>query len=201
MNAFREDLVQKLGEANLARIEKSRIGIAGAGGLGSNCAACLVRVGFKHFTIADFDTVEAANLDRQFYFADQVGMKKIDALGTNLLRIRASLDLQMLSVKLEPSNIQEIFRDCDVVVECLDSAEAKTMLVSGLLSTGKLIVSASGLGGVGASDEIKVHKLKPNLILIGDLASDIKNVPALSPRVSIAAAKQADVVLEFIAGK
>jgi len=48
---------------------------------------------------------------------------------------------------------------------------------------------------------MKVRKLKPNLVLIGDLASDIERSPALSPRVNIAAAKQADVVLEFVAGK
>jgi len=43
--------------------------------------------------------------------------------------------------------------------------------------------------------------LKKNLVLIGDLTSDIEKSPALSPRVSIAAAKQADVVLEFVVGK
>jgi sulfur carrier protein ThiS adenylyltransferase len=72
------------------------------------------------------------------------------------------------------------------------------MLVSTVLSTGKFIVSASGLGGYGSSDAMKVHRLKPNFILIGDLASDIEKAPALSPRVSIAAAKQADVVLEYV---
>jgi sulfur carrier protein ThiS adenylyltransferase len=201
IEVFRQNLVKKLGETRLAKIEKARIGIAGAGGLGSNCAACLVRTGFKNFTIADFDVVDPTNLDRQFYFADQVGMKKTEALKTNLLRIRASLDLQMLSVKLEPSNIQEIFRACDIVVECLDSVEAKTLFVSEMLPTGKLIVSASGLGGFGSSDEIKVRQLKKNLIMIGDLSSDIEKTPALSPRVSVAAAKQADVVLEFVIGK
>lgn len=201
MDAFRQDLLKKLGEIKLAKIENARIGIAGAGGLGSNCAACLVRVGFKRFTIADFDHIEPANLDRQFYFEDQVGMKKVEALRVNLFRINPHLELQMLPVKLGPANIPEIFRDCDVVVECLDRAEAKSMLVSTLMASGKLIVSASGLGGYGASDDVKVHKLKANLILIGDLASDIENSPALSPRVSITAAKQADVVLEFVAGK
>jgi len=201
MDAFRKGLLTKLGEAKLAKIEKARIGIAGAGGLGSNCAACLARVGFRNFTIADFDVVDAANLDRQFYFEDQVGMKKVEALKTNLLRINPGLALQMLPVKLAPESISEIFRDCEVVVECLDRAEAKQMLVSGLLPTGKLIVSASGLGGIGSSDEMKIRKLKPNLILIGDLSSDIENAPALAPRVSIAAAKQADVVLEFVAGR
>jgi len=201
MDAFRQDLIKKLGETRLAKIEKTKIGIAGAGGLGSNCAACLVRVGFKHFTIADFDVVDAANLDRQFYFEDQVGMKKIEALQINLLRINPRLELQMLPIKLDPPNIPEIFRDCSIVVECLDRAEAKSMLVSTLLSSDKLIVSASGLGGYGSSDDIRIRKLKPNLVLIGDLASDIERSPALSPRVSIAAAKQADVVLEFVAGK
>ncbi len=200
MDAFRQDLIKKLGEEKLAKIEKARIGIAGAGGLGSNCAACLVRVGFRHFTIADFDQIEPSNLDRQFYFEDQVGIKKVEALRTNLLRINPQLELQMLPVKLEPGNIPEIFRDCDVVVECLDRAEAKSMLVFALLSSGKLIVSASGLGGYGASDDLKILKMRPNLVLVGDLASDIEKSPALSPRVSIAAAKQADVVLEFVAG-
>jgi len=200
LDAFRQDLIQKLGETKLAKIEQANIGIAGAGGLGSNCAACLVRVGFKRLTIADFDRVDAANLDRQFYFEDQVGMEKVEALRTNLLRINACLELQMLAVKLDPGNILEIFRDCDVVVECLDRAEAKSMLVSGMLPVAKMIVSASGLGGYGSSDEIKVRRLKPNLVLIGDLASDIETSPALSPRVSMVAAKQADVVLEFVAG-
>ncbi len=200
MDAFRQDLLKKLGEAKLAKIEKARIGIAGAGGLGSNCAACLVRVGFKRFTIADFDLVDPSNLDRQFYFEDQVGMKKVEALRTNLLRINPHLELQMLPVKLVPANIPGTFHGCDVVVECLDQAEAKSMLVSQMLPSGKLIVSASGLGGFGSSDNLRIHRLKKNLVVVGDLASDIEKSPALSPRVSIAAAKQADVVLEFIAG-
>ncbi|MFA5159844.1 MAG: sulfur carrier protein ThiS adenylyltransferase ThiF [Candidatus Omnitrophota bacterium] len=200
MDAFRKDLIKKLGETRLAKIEKAKIGIAGAGGLGSNCAACLVRAGFKHLMIADFDHIEASNLDRQFYFEDQVGMKKVEALRTNLRRINPLLELQMLPVKLDRTNVREIFRGCDVVVECLDRAEVKSMLVSELLPSGKLIVSASGLGGFGSSDNIKIHRLKKNLILIGDLTSDIEKTPALSPRVSIAAAKQADVVLEFVAG-
>ena len=201
IDAFRQDLLKKFGETKLSKIEKARIGIAGAGGLGSNCAACLARVGFKNFTIADFDVVDGANLDRQFYFEDQVGMKKVAALKANLFRINRDLRLEMLVVKLEPANMLEIFRDCDVVVECLDGAQAKTMFVSGMLPTGKMIVSASGLGGYGSSDDLKVRKLKPNLILIGDLASDIEKTPALAPRVTIAAAKQADAVLEYIAGK
>ena len=182
MESLREDLIKKLGEEKLLIIEGSRIGIAGAGGLGSNCAHNLVRSGFKKFTIVDFDTITPSNLDRQFYFLDQVGKKKVDTLKINLCRINPELDIETEAVIITENNIKELFKDCHIVVECLDSAEGKGMLVNQLLPEGKFIVSASGLGGVGSSDEIKVHKIKENLVIIGDLRSDIKDRPALSPR-------------------
>ena len=201
MATLREDLIKKIGEANLRKIERVRIGLAGAGGLGSNCAMNLVRTGFKKFTIVDFDIVDPANLDRQFYFLNQVGLKKVKALKTNLLRINPQLDIRATDERIENKNIKALFDDCDVVVECFDRAEYKSMLVSELLYSGKLIVSASGLCGVGSSDDIKVSRIKKNLIIIGDLSSDIDKTPALSPRVNVAAAKQADVILEFVINK
>jgi sulfur carrier protein ThiS adenylyltransferase len=69
------------------------------------------------------------------------------------------------------------------------------------MKLGKFTVTASGLGGIGSSDDIKVHRIKDTLVMIGDLQSDICIQPALSPRVSVAAAKQADTILEFICNK
>lgn len=53
-----------------------KIGIAGAGGIGSNVAANLVRSGVTSLKIVDFDRVESSNLNRQFYFSDQIGCLK-----------------------------------------------------------------------------------------------------------------------------
>ncbi|MEW6170898.1 MAG: sulfur carrier protein ThiS adenylyltransferase ThiF, partial [Candidatus Omnitrophota bacterium] len=149
-------------------------------------------------TIIDFDIVSQANLDRQFYFLNQVGMNKTDALKENLSRINPDLEIKNINKRIEKSNIKELFSDCNIIAECFDKIEFKTMLVEELLGLGKFIVSVSGLGGIGASDEIKIHKVKKNLIIIGDLKSDICQKPALSPRVNIAAAKQADVILEYV---
>ncbi len=198
MDAFVKNIIKKVGKDNFRKIQNARIGLAGAGGLGSNCACNLVRVGFKRFTIVDFDIVEPANLDRQFYFIDQIKMNKVDSLKANLLRINPFLELKMINKRIENTNIKELFNDCHIIVECFDRAEYKSMLVSEFIHSGKLIVSASGLGGIGSSDDIRVHKIKKNLIIIGDLKSDIDRTPALSPRVNIAAAKQADVILEFV---
>ncbi len=201
MDAFRKSLIKKIGKENLRKIEDARIGIAGAGGLGSNCASSLARAGFKKFTIADFDVIDPSNLDRQFYFADQIGMNKVDALKINLLRINPGLKVKTVNKKIEKAAIAKLFGDCDCVIECFDGAEYKSMLIGELLKLGKFTVSASGLGGIGASDDIKVHKIKNNLIIVGDLKSDIDKKPAFSPRVNIAAAKQADLALEFIVNK
>lgn len=195
---FRKNIAAKIGEENLKKVRSTKIGIAGAGGLGSNCAMHLVRTGFENLTIVDFDRVEAANLDRQFFFLDQVGMDKVEALRVNLCRINPSLNLNVIKNKIDKDNVKDLFADCDIVAECLDSASCKKMLLEELLSMKKFVVAVSGLGGVGSSDDIRIHRIMDKLIMIGDLTSDICHKPALSPRVNVASAKQADCILEYV---
>ena len=198
MGIFYADLIKKMGRENFKKVQAAKIGIAGAGGLGSNCAMNLVRTGAVNITIADFDMVDAANLDRQFYFLDQVGRVKVESLKENLLRINPALELKIVNEKIEENNIDRIFGGCDIVAECLDTAEYKRMLLEKLLRMKKFVVAVSGLGGIGSSDDIKIHRIKDNLVMVGDLKSDICHKPALSPRVNIASAKQADIILERI---
>jgi sulfur carrier protein ThiS adenylyltransferase len=193
-----QSLRLKLGARRLNHLQSVKIGIAGAGGLGSNLAAHLVRCGFRHLKLVDYDRVEPSNLDRQFYFADQVGMLKVDALKQNLLRIHLQLEIETIAQKIEPGDGAKLFGHCHIIAECLDRAESKSMLVAAMLPLGKLIVAASGLGGWGETDRIQVHRLRKNLVIVGDLTSDISSAPALSPRVNIVAAKQADVILDHV---
>lgn len=198
METLKEDLIKKLGEDNFKKIQNTKIGLAGAGGLGSNCALNLVRTGFKRFIIVDYDVVSHANLDRQFYFLDQVGKNKVDALKDNLNRINPEIEIKAVIKKIEASNVKELFNDCDIIIECLDIPEYKSMFVSESLKLNKLVIAVSGLGGLGNSDEIRINKINKNLIIVGDLKSDVSQKPALSPRVNIAGAKQADIVLEYV---
>lgn len=199
MNEFERGLVRYMGEDKLKKIQRLKVGIAGAGGLGSNCAFNLVRSGLKRLKIIDFDVVKAANLNRQFYFFDQVGMPKVVALKTNLLRINLDLELEAVQNKIIDSNIGCVFRDCDVVVEAFDEVICKIMIIETFFSSGKLLVAASGLGGWGSSDDIIVREIHPKFYLIGDLMSEVNaDKPPVSPRVNIVAAKQADVILDCI---
>jgi len=176
------------------------IGIAGAGGLGSNCAAALVRCGLGSMVIADFDMVEEGNLNRQFYFLDQLGLPKVEALKINLLRINPNLNLRIFKIRLVPENIKEIFNRVDILVEAFDLAGQKEMLVETALVTwpGRPLVAASGLAGFGSLTDIMVRKYD-ELYICGDGRKETSpDNPPLAPRVGVVANMQADVVLEIL---
>ena len=84
-----------------------RIGIAGTGGIGSNTAVHLVRSGVKELKFGDFDVIEESNLNRQFYFKDQLGKYKAEMLYENLKRINPNGDFQYKIIKFERANIKE----------------------------------------------------------------------------------------------
>ncbi|MEN6476457.1 MAG: sulfur carrier protein ThiS adenylyltransferase ThiF [Rectinema sp.] len=179
---------------------KARVGIAGAGGLGSNCAAALVRSGIGALVVVDFDVVSEANLDRQFYFHDQVGRPKVEALAENLARIDRKVEVEAHNAMLAPSSICALFSGCDVVVEAFDSAEAKEMLIETVLGAmpGTPVVAASGLAGVGGFGRLRVIR-RDDLTLCGDFESGIApDMPPVAPRVAIVAGMEADAVLELL---
>ena len=196
MSALTTGLARYLDEFRLQRIWQTKIGIAGAGGLGSNCAQLLVRSGFMDFVLADFDHVENSNLNRQFYFEDQIGQAKVDALARNLRQINPAVKLRTVQERVGPDNVGELFADRDVVVEAFDSPASKRLIAEAYSRSGKLLVAASGLAGWGDNDRIKVHRIHSRFFLVGDLTSGIEGgLPPMAPRVMIAAAKQADIVL------
>ena len=181
------------------RLERAVVGIAGAGGLGSNVAAHLVRAGVRRLVLADFDVVSPSNLNRQFFFRDQIGRRKVDALAENLRRIDPDLELTLHDVRLDAANLPSLFGACDVVVEAFDNVESKSALLSALRD--RPVVSASGLAGWGRSNAMKVRRLGKDLVLVGDCASDIRaGLAPQSARVGIAAAMQANAVLALLLG-
>ncbi|WP_419646990.1 sulfur carrier protein ThiS adenylyltransferase ThiF [Victivallis vadensis] len=190
-----------LGAAERARIEAARVGVAGAGGLGSNCLAHLVRCGVRRFVIADFDTVSESNLNRQFFFADQLGMPKVEAVAANLRRINPALELELYPERVTAANAVRRFGNCDVTVEAFDDPDAKTMLIRALLPLGRPVVAASGIAGWGRSNAMRVQRIGKQLYMAGDRATGIsEETPPYSPRVGIAAAQQANTVMALILG-
>ena len=181
-------------------LKSKTIGIAGCGGLGSNCAIALARVGIGKLIIADFDIIVESNLNRQYFFYDQIGQKKAYALRENINRINPSVIVEAHDIKLKLQDIVKLYKDCDVVVEAFDLAEMKQMIIETVLSRmpDKPVVSGVGLAGWGDTNSLKVRQIG-NLFICGDEQKEIsENMPPLAPRVGIVANMEANVVMEIL---
>lgn len=184
-------------------LKEKSVGIAGCGGLGSNCAVALARVGVGKLIICDFDIITETNLNRQYFFYDQLGQKKALALKENINRINPEVTVEAHDIKLNADNIFEFFSDCDVIVEAFDRADMKQMILETVLChmPGKPLVSGIGLSGWGDSNSIQMQHTG-NLYICGDGISEATDDnPPLAPRVGIVANMQANTVLEILLSK
>lgn len=186
-----------------AVMKQHTVGIAGAGGLGSNVAMALARVGIGKLIIADFDVVSESNLNRQFYFSDQLNRKKVDALKDNLLRINPDVKIEIHDRMLNSDNLISTFHDVDIMVEAFDKAEMKEMIVE-IFQVNKPnipLVVGNGMAGWGKSNEMRVQKYG-NLYICGDNVAEIGlEMPPMAPRVLICAAMQANTVMSILLEK
>lgn len=187
-------------KSKLEKLKGTCIGIAGCGGLGSNCAIALARAGVGHLVIADFDVVTAENLDRQYYFLDQVGEKKVVALRENIRKAAPSIKVDAHELRLKPDDVLRIFKECQVIIEAFDSADQKLMIIETVAERfpEKFIIAGSGLAGYGDNNALRTRRLG-NLFICGDEVSEVSEAtPPLAPRVGIVACMQANQALEII---
>ncbi len=179
-----------------SEVDKVKIGIAGAGGIGSNVAMHLVRSGIHRIKVVDYDKVENSNLNRQFYFADQIGKYKVDMLYDNLKRIDEKAKIEKIVLKLDETNIADTFYDCDIVVEAFDKKECKKMLIEAFSTSDKTLISASGIAGL---DITKVSQKKlGNCYIVGDFLSDTDNEAVYSPKVMLVACIMSNIIIELV---
>ena len=203
MELKEEDLLKRNVKGISKKLKKTRVCILGLGGLGSNVAVLLARSGIGFLKLVDFDIVEASNLNRQQYRVSHIGMKKTEAMKSIIKEINPFVETEVLDIKIDRKNIYSTVRDIEIVVEAFDRAETKAMTLEELLTDkNKIVVSASGMAGLGSANEIVTRKIKDNFYLIGDNYSDYEEYSGImSTRVMLCAAHQANMVLRLILGE
>ncbi|MCM1988178.1 sulfur carrier protein ThiS adenylyltransferase ThiF [Oceanirhabdus seepicola] len=182
------------------KLKNAKVGIAGLGGLGSNIAMELARIGVGTLIICDFDVVDPTNLNRQNYFIDQIGMKKADATKEIIEKINPYIEVVAHDVHLDKSNYKLYFESCDIIVEAFDNPVCKAELTNWvLMNSDKYIVAASGMAGYYSSNTIATQKVRDRFYLSGDLVNAAKEFDGLmAPRVGIVASHEANCVLRIL---
>ena len=203
-NEWMDALIARHGLDLHERFSSATVAVCGLGGLGSNIAITLARAGIGKLILTDFDRVDITNLHRQQYKADQIGFFKTDALADNLSEIAPYTEIQTVTEKITEDNFADLLKDADVVCEAFDNAEAKAMLVNGVLEQLPqcYLVAASGMAGMDTPNTIQTRKVMKHFYLCGDETNDVADTIGLvAPRVMLCAAHQAHTVLRILAGE
>ena len=120
-----------LGNEAMEQIAQKRVIIFGVGGVGSWCAESLIRSGFQHLTIVDFDHVDVTNVNRQLMATSQtVGQVKVEALKERLLSINPSAEITALQ-QIFTAETAESFNlgNYDYIIDAIDSLKDKALLI------------------------------------------------------------------------
>jgi len=197
MNVFEQGLLKFLKPEQLSLIQTQKVGIGGAGGLGSNCAMILVRSGFKNLEIIDQDVIDASNLNRQQYFSAEIGLPKVDRLKKRLLDINSDANILTHQLKWQEDNAANFFKGYDFIIEAFDVTDWKFRFVQYYAQHFPVIVSGVGMAGLTEKKPMTVKRIG-NIYTCGDRSTDsAQGHPPMAPRVTQCAAMMAEVVLDL----
>lgn len=199
-----EELMMSRHTPGVFRILKnSTVGVAGLGGLGSNIAIALARVGVGKLVLVDYDVVEPSNLNRQQYYIKHIGMKKTEAIKELLKEINPFISVETVDKYIDKNNIVDIFRECKIIIEAFDNPQCKAELVNTILlkTKDKKIIGNSGMAGIFTSNSIETRKINSRFYLCGDGENEAKEGNGLmAPRVSIVAGHAANMAVRLLIG-
>ena len=142
--------------------------------------------------------------DRQQYAVGQLGQYKTDALRETLALISPYCDVTCDTIQVTEENLPDLLKTEDYICEAFDRAEAKAMLVSGVLEhfPEKYLVAGSGLAGLGSANTIQTRRVSQRFYLCGDGTSDSSvGLGLVASRVLVCAAHEANMILRLIAGE
>ena len=156
-----------------AKIRASRLLIAGCG-LGASTAICAARMGFENFVLIDGDTVDAHNLNRQFYDFDDIGSAKVTALKKHILRINPEAKVEAVQANLDQDNALALVDQVDIVFDTIDFLDLAAILSlhTAAKAQGKPVFTALSIGyGAG----VLYFPADSNASLADIIAADVRN--------------------------
>jgi molybdopterin/thiamine biosynthesis adenylyltransferase len=136
-------------EEEQARLSKSRIAIPGMGGVGGGHLITLTRTGITKFNIADFDTYEPANINRQYGArVPEFDRPKLEVMAEQALSINPYLELNRFKEGINESNMDDFLNGVDVVLDGLDffQFEIRRLLFKRAAEKGIHVITAGPMG-------------------------------------------------------
>jgi molybdopterin/thiamine biosynthesis adenylyltransferase/rhodanese-related sulfurtransferase len=146
----RHFLLPEIGEEGQQKLLDAKVLLLGAGGLGSPAALYLAAAGVGTLGVVDDDVVDVSNLQRQvIHTTDRIGVAKVDSAEEQIRALNPDVDVVKFKTRLDASNIMEIIRDFDIVVDGVDNFPTRYLLNDASVRLRIPVVSAAILGFEG----------------------------------------------------
>ena len=118
----RHVLIPEVGEAGQLKLLQSKVLLVGAGGLGSPAGIYLAASGVGTIGVVDDDVVDESNLQRQIiHWTSSIGVPKTDSARRTLYEVNPDVKVRTYNLRLDASNVLDIFKDYDVIVSGSDN--------------------------------------------------------------------------------
>lgn len=117
-----------MGKDGVARLRRGRVLVIGCGALGSLCAMQLAASGIGRVGIADFDTIDATNLQRQLFFSEEtVGAPKAETLAARMMALNSECEVEVIPKLITGKTAESIFPQYDFIIDGSDNPATKIM--------------------------------------------------------------------------
>jgi len=148
----RQVMLEEIGYQGQLKLKQSKVCVVGVGGLGNPIVTRLAAMGVGKLRIVDRDVIELSNLHRQTMFnEDDVGQVKVETAAKKLRKLNPEIVVEELPVSINDYTALDVVDGCDVVVDALDSVDARYALNKACIEKKIPFVTGAAVGVTGQS--------------------------------------------------
>ena len=146
----RQIMLEEIGYQGQLKLKNAKVCVVGTGGLGNPITTRLAAMGIGTLRIVDRDVIELSNLHRQTMFdEDDVGQIKVEVAAKKLQKLNPDCTIEALAVSVNDYTALEVVEGCNVVIDALDSVNARYALNKACVKFGIPFVTGAAVGVSG----------------------------------------------------
>jgi len=155
----RQVMLEEIGFEGMEKIRNAKVCVVGAGGIGNPVATQLVAMGVGKVRIIDRDVIEVTNLHRQhLYTDDDIGRVKVETAAERLRKLNPTVNVEPVPTSVTKYTAESLIKDFDIVIDALDSVDARYALNDACIKHDIPLVYAGALGMLGSVCTILPNK-------------------------------------------
>ena len=202
----RQVMLEEIGYGGQLKLKNAKVCVVGTGGLGHPIISRLATMGVGTLRIVDRDVIELSNLHRQMMFdEDDVGQVKVEVAAKKLQKLNPDCKIESLAISVNDYTALEVVEGCDVVIDALDSVNARYALNKACVKFEIPFVTGAAVGTSGQAFTVLPKKSACYFCMFPELDEDTMPTCSIEgvhpPILSIVGAIEVSEAVKIIIGK